>query len=361
MAIFFLLLIPILVYGGLYLYTPETVTWKEFLAALVVTCAVMAGGYFGAKYWSMTDIEHWNGRITAKNHDTIGCCHCHTVCDARDKKGSCTSSHEECSHSWDHEWSLSTNIDKRIVIETCQGWKSEPAAWTEAYVKEPVAVENRYVNYLKADPDSLMTPAAEAYVDKVLEFPDVFAHYKVDRVISDGVPIPHTWQNDLDELNADLGPQYQIDLLVYLTTAPSPEFAQAVKAKWLYGPKNAVTIVLGAPDGKTIKWARVVTLSDVPTFKIEIRDGLAGKSLQDPDIIPFVAKEVKTQYIRTPMAEYEYLASAVRIPTWLLVILIIGDVFICLGLALYMHFRDVFGDESYINRTRLRSDYRRPW
>lgn len=356
MNLLFLLLIPIVVYGVAFVFTPSTVTWKEVLVSLAATCVLIVIGWHVAKSNALESKEHWNGRISAKVHDSQGCCHCHQECRSRDSDGHCTMWVTECAHSRDYYWDLQTNIGKTITIESCEpNPRRVPQVWEQAKVGEPVAVENIYTNYLLADKESLMTPAAESYLDNVLPFPEIHTFYKVDRVISDGPSIPSGWQDQLDEMNADLGPRYQIDLLVYLTEEDSPDFADAVKAKWLYGPKNAVTVILGV-EGDTIKWSRVVTLSQVEQLKIEIRDSLPGKQLADPEILSFIRNEVKTQYHRTPMAEYDYLATAVQPTTRQLVVLFILDFLLTLAIAFLMHVYDFFGDEGF-NPYRRRYRY----
>lgn len=348
MILFGLLLMPFVVGAVAYLITKTTITWKEYVLMTVVSGGVAFGGYQLAKWGAMRDTEHWNGRITKKDHGTESCCHCQTVCDAHDSDGNCTSSHTECDHFQDYWWSAHVNTGDTLN-DGCNGWNTTPEWWEKAYVGEPAAIEHGYTNYLKADPDSLMTPAAEQYIDQVPNRPKVTGRYHVRRVIahqSSSVGVPTTWQKELDEMNADLGNKYQVDVLLLVTKVRDPTFAEAVKAKWLYGPKNAVTVVLGVPDGQTIEWARVVTLSNVEVLKIELRDELPGRSLDDPEILPFIRKEIETQYTRTPMAEYEYLASAVKPPFWMTVGLYFGNLIIIIGLAFWMHREDVFGDEG---------------
>lgn len=356
MILFGLLAMPFVVGAAAYLITKTTITWKEYLLMTVISAAMALGGYQLAKWGAMHDFENWNGRITKKDHGTQGCCHCREVCDSRDKDGNCTSSHTECDHIMDYWWSADVSTGDTLT-DGCNGWDITPEWWEKAYVGEPAAVEHGYQNYLRADPDSLMTPAAEQYMDQVPERPKVTGWYHVRRVIAhqgSSVGIPTIWQKELDEMNADLGRKHQVDVLLLLTALKDPKFAEAVKAKWLYGAKNGVTVVLGVPDGQTIEWARVVTLSDVETLKIEIRDELPGKRLDDPAILPFIRKEIEMQFTRTPMAEYEYLASAVKPSFWATVGLYLGNLVVIVGLAFWMHRADVFGDEAWSSRLGFR-------
>lgn len=344
MILFGLLLIPFVIGAITYFAFNATITAKEYVLMVVVSGLVGVGGYEIAKWGAMQDTEHWNGRITAKRDGGRSCCHCTTVCDSRDEDGTCTSSHEECQHNISGDWYWLLDVSTGDTLgNSCIHQSSAPSWYSKAYKGEPAAVERRYTNYLKADLDSLLTPASEKYIQSVPSFPSIHGVYKVDRVISRDVPVPPSFNAELDEMNARLGSTYQIDVLVLLTKNKDPDFARSVEAKWMYGPKNAVTIVMGVPDGKTIEWARVITLSRVERMKIEMRDGLPGMSLADPTIFGFIENEIKTQYKRTPMGEFEYLASDVEPTTGMTIFLYIFNLLVVIGMAYWMHKEDVFG------------------
>jgi hypothetical protein len=340
-----LLLVPILVSAGFFLICKGTVTWKEFLLQIGVCLLVIVGGYFLAKWGALRDTEHLNGRITAKAEGTQHCCHCHDVCDSRDKKGNCTSSHEVCSHFHDYWWALKTTVGE-ISIENCSGSSSEPRDWANARVGEPATVDHGYTNYLKADPNSLLVHSAmNQYGVRVPRFPEVYGHYKVNPVIGVGVPVPEGWQEAVREVNADLGALKQVDVTVILTSIQDPTFAQAIESKWLYGPKNSLNIIIGA-DGDKASWVRVVTFSRVEALKVRLRDDIQGKALAGLDIPNTIHTLIRDQFKRTPMAEFEYLArSATPSTPWLVALYILG-LALSIGLGVYMHKNDVFGDES---------------
>jgi len=366
MALLGLLLIPLFVCGGFFLLCKGTVTWKEFLLQSGACILVVILGYFITKWGALRDTEHLNGRITQKLDGTQHCCHCHTVCDSRDKKGDCTASHEECDHFHDYWWSLNTTVGK-IGIEDCSGWNSPPKAWTNAVVGEPATVEHGYTNYLKADPDSLMVKAAlNKYGAQVPKFPEVYGFYKVNPVIGVGVPVPDGWQQALREINADLGAKNQVDVTVMLTNVSYPMFAQAVESKWLYGPKNSLNIIIGVldheVDGKNeafASWVRVVTFSKVEALKVRLRDDIQALPIAGPIIPDLIRKAVSEGFKRTAMADYEYLArSATPAMGWLVFLYILG-VGLSVGLGIYMHKNDVFGDEGGFRSYKKRYGWER--
>lgn len=334
-----LLLVPIAIAGGAFLLNHWSVSWKEFLLQVGVSLAVALLGWQVAKCAALSDVEHLNGRITNKTEGTQHCCHCTTVCTGRDKNGNCTSSYESCSHVWDHHWEIQTSVGE-IQVQNCSGSSTPPKAWSEARVGDPAVVEHRYTNYLKADPDSLIVHSEHGpYLDRIPEYPKVFDYYRVNPVISDGVAIPAKWQEVFREMNADLGPSEQVDVTVLLTSITDPTYAQAVEAKWLYGPKNSLTIVLGV-EADEIRWARVVTISRVEPLKVYLREALQGRKLQDPEVPDLIAQGVAKKFNRTPMSEFSYLARTATPTGWWLFGLYLVNIVVAILLTAIIHHRN---------------------
>jgi hypothetical protein len=341
-----LILIPLIV-GGLAFYLLRTITWKEFLLQIGSSVALLVGVYFVAKWGALQDTEYLNGVITKKAKGTESCCHCHTVCDSRDKDGNCTASHEVCSHFHDYWWSLKTTVGT-IGVKDCSGSSSTPGVWKNAVVGEPATVAHRYTNYLLADKDSIVRhDVIDEFGKQIPNFPGVRNLYKRNPVVSDGVKIPADWQKLFGEMNARLGSKKQVDVVVLLTKETSPTYAQAVETKWLYGPKNAFTVVIGT-DGNKVRWARAVTISKVSDLKIKIRDELEGAELSTvPGIVDAL---VGRHFNRTPMSDFEYLNKSTTLPTGWMIALYILAFLLSIGITITMHVKDVFGDEGFRKR-----------
>jgi hypothetical protein len=321
-----------------------TITTKEFLLQLGAGVAIVIASWFIAKYAAILDTEHLNGRILAKDHGTQHCCHCRDVCDSKDKDGKCTSSHEECDHSWDYYWHLKTSVGL-INVEDCSGWDIAPSIWKQARIGEPAAVSNTYQNYLLADPESLFVHKDMGkFLGSIPKYPKIYDLYKVDHVIGLGVHVPEGWQDYFRELNADFGAAKQVDVTVVLTTINDPTYAQSLEAKWLYGPKNSITIVMGV-EGQTIKWVRGVTISRVEDLKIHLRDNLQTLELNDPKVLSTIRQGVAQEFHRTSMSEFAYLMDSAQPKGWALFLLIVIQLIASLGLTFLTHTKDIFGEE----------------
>jgi hypothetical protein len=339
-----LILIPVVVSIVAFFLLKATITTKEFLLQISVGVIVVVASWFIAKYAAVSDTEHLNGRITQKVHGTQKCCHCHDECDAKDKDGKCTRSHEECSHTTDYYWNLKTSVGT-IDVEDCSGWDSTPDVWAQARVGEPAAVSHIYQNFLLADPESLFVHKDMGkFLGSIPKYPKIYNLYKVNHVIGLDVPVPAGWQDFFRELNADFGATKQVDVTVVLTTINDPTYAQALEAKWLYGPKNSITLVVGV-EGQAIKWVRVVTISRVEDLKIHLRDNLQTLDLSDPKVLDIIRQGIAQEFHRTPMSEFAYLMDAAQPTGGTLALLVIIQLLVSIGLTILMHKKDVFGEE----------------
>lgn len=337
-----ILLVPVLISGVAFLVLKATISWKEFLLMLGLGVGMTLIGWQIAKWGSLRSNEHLNGRVTHKEDGTQHCCHCRDVCDAHDKKGNCTSSHEDCDHITDYYWTLNTTVGD-VSIENCSGSNDPPSIWVNAKIGEPASVDHGYNNYLLADPDSLWVHAhMDRFEAGIPDYPQISRKYQVNHVV--GLSAPASLISAMSEMNADLGASNQVDITIALTAERDPSFAQALEAKWLYGPKNSLNIVMGI-QGDTISWVRVVTFSKVEMLKVRLRDQLQGLALNDPKVPAIIRNEIGGGFKRTHMADFEYLASTASPTGWILALLYVFEILLCAGLTFWMHRKDVFGDE----------------
>ena len=350
-----LLLIPAVMGGLAHLLLNASITKKEYLLLVGIGSTAAVGGFFLARWGALQDTELWNGRITEKLHGSEGCCHCRQVCatctDSKGQSYSCRC-HTVCDHSHDLYWALAVNTGDRLTIESCEPpWASAPNAWTNAYVGEPAAVPHGYTNYLLADPDSLLRQEGGADGERaagVPPYPNGYGFYKVNRFVQfAGAPtnpeVAAKWRAALDELNADLGAKLQVNIVALATTTNDWTVAKAVEAAWIYGKKNDLIFVLGVPDGKTIAWAEVVTISRVEALRLATREKLRGLPIDAVRTLDGVLRGlVADHWHRTPMSEFEYLASAASPSGPWLVALYSLVLLLTAGLIAWGHHEDVF-------------------
>jgi hypothetical protein len=353
-----LLAVPFAIMIGFKIVGGKDFTVPEFLSLEAGMVLLLVCGFSMARCGAMMDTEVWSGRIVEKPSGSQHCCHCRQECDTcTDSEGDTydCNCREVCDHFRDYWWALDISTGDRISIDSCEPRKSRvPAAWTNAKIGEPAAVEHHYMNYLKADPESVLIQSADVSEATKADYgtpnyPRVHSFYRINRAINLGtnMSVP-AWNSGLMDLNADIGSEKQINVIVIATAESDPRYADHIEREWLYGKKNDLIFVLGAPDGNTVKWARVVTISRVEMLKVKARDELAGTTLDNPDeTIAQIGLLVLNHFERTPMAEFEYLSSAAKPQPWALFLLyflaIVGSVF---G-SIFMVTNDAFGRGVY--------------
>jgi hypothetical protein len=392
--LFGLLALPFLIGSVGFLVLRQTVTWKEYLAYTAISIAFSVAGYLLALNHAVDDIEHINGRVAQKVRARVDCCHCKTTCHRRNKLLKCESSSTKCDHSSDHAYRLEidTGTEKPYVLTLTECADTPPSAWTSAREGEPAAFEHHYKNHLKADPYSLLREGLETPAElvelsaRVPERPRLHDLYKLNNVIGVDVTLPPTWPQALAELNAELGPTKQVDIIVIVVNEPDPRFAEALRAAWVYGPKNAVTIILGAgrdgPEAEVneddesaapgeraplswrdgeIAWIHVVSLSDVSLIENDLRAQLKGARLGDSSILGKIKDSVASRYERTPMATLRYLASAVKPTPLMTALLYLANLLVISGLLWVAHRSDPLGEGPSLLRERVSQRLRQFW
>lgn len=358
MHLIFLMIIPVLI-GLVALFTSrKKVTIKEFISLEAICLIVLGAGWAIARYTSTTDQEIISGRITQKAQDRVSCrhsyqCNCITTCTGG-KTSTCTTICQTCyEHSFDYDWNLYTNINKTIGIETIDRQGLEmPPRWGKAYVNEPVAIEQEYTNYIKANPKTVLRRIGNKEVPGLpVPKPPVETHdyYRVNRYLTIGFNDPEApkWNWLLNELNATYGPTKQVNVVVVAVKTADPNYSYLLEEKWLGGKKNDLILLLGTPNPPNIEWAKIISWSRSEDLKVELRDDILeiGSLNRRDDILAAAGTHIKTQWVRRSMKDFEYLMVGMQpSPGWMIALFIIGLLLTC-GLTIYFWTSDPFEDE----------------
>ena len=356
----------------------STVTLKEFSVQVGIVSSILVLSFFLGRWGALQDTEVWNGHIVEKTSGTQKCCHCYQKCETCERSvsngngGTRTQTYrcncrEVCPHVRGHWWSLVVSTGDTVPVDSCEPWGSNvPDAWAAAYVGEPAAVEHTHTNYLLADPESVFDHRdSDADYSDVPSPPEVYDLYRIDSAINRGTNLPLNEYNPrLMVLNDTLGAAKEVHIVVIATDDSDPAWAEHVEEGWLHGKKNQVVFVLGAPNGTDIEWARAFSFSRIPNIKTAVLHGMTGMQVTDTaTVLGFIETTVETNFHRTPMSEYEYLASAAKPPRWLMILLYVVGILGTGGLSYVFHVKDVFGDERYrgygnYNKRRPRKGWR---
>ena len=377
MYIAILMIVPLLV-GIVCLVLSKTgqadahLSLKEFGIMEGACLLIFMAGMAIARYTSVSDTELISGRVTDKQRNEVSCshsyeCNCYDSCTSDEKGGqSCTRICQTCyEHSYDVDWDVFTNaMGKNFEVDRLdsQGLR-EPPRWSEILVGEPVAVEHGFQNFLKADPASVLLRRGVT-IPKGLELPkypnQTYDYYRANRFIQVGLQDPNErqWNDLLMDMNGDLGPTKQANVIVVEVKSTDPSYEFVVEQEWMNGKKNDIIVVLGISEYPKIDWVRIVSWTKSEELKVELRDDLmeAG-SVQDPTRLANIIKaSVVSKFSRRHFKEFEYMQAAVRPSTTAWILMMIFGFGTCFGLTWFFWHNDPFEDEE---APRYRVPYRR--
>lgn len=303
---------------------------------------------------SVSDTETWNGFITEKYRDKVGCehsyqCNCIEIC-STDSKGytTCTQSCSVCfEHDYDYDWVIKTSNDEKVKISRVDSQGiGMPLRFQSAYIGEPTAIAHSYVNYIKAAPDTLFRrQGSDASQYKIPDYPKIYDYYRQDRILNTSSRLKidvSKWDRLNDTLNAVVGSPKQANIIMVFTDVEDSGYIQVLEERWLGGKKNDIVITIGVDQsGKRASWVGVSAWTTREIFKVKLRDHIR----EMPDItdevkmIQVIQSDVEKYYERKPMADFEYLKSSITPSStqWILVSVISMIVSAIVSMLLISH------------------------
>lgn len=189
----------------------------------------------------------------------------------------------------------------------------------------PVTMRNNYPNYILASQDAVLrrfSTDVDHYLNAgllplIVRTKDVYARqadvrggdqyqaYLLNRVYMVGVNVPGDWEEAINRFNAEFGSQSQGDLHLVIVDAgkvTNPDsYVMALMAYWEGQSfkkealsKNAVVVVLGTTDGKTVTWARAATGMPLGNehLVVQLVNELKGKNLDPKTLLGYPTASV---------------------------------------------------------------------
>ena len=357
-----MLLIPTLIALGFLVFGGPKITFKEFLCQIGIQVVLIAGCAFFVATGNTSDVEVLNGRVKSKAKEKVSCshsytCNCRTVCSGAGKSRSCSTVCSTCyEHSYDWDWAVYLDIGNRLEIDRIdRRGNNEPPRFTAVQIGEPASVTHGYTNYVKGSPDSLFRHQGllEKYIKELPKYPsNIFDYYKVNRTILIGATLENVeqWNKELSETNAELGKTKQANLVLVFTKNKPQDYFYALEQHWIGGKKNDIVLVMDVNDAGILNWVNVMAWTNDKMVEVTLRDAIMKVGKVDRQQILSVAKDNINQfYVRKPMKDFEYLKSIVTPTTGQWVFSMIVGLIASIGLGIFFHRNDTFGEE-YINR-----------
>lgn len=297
----------------------HNICWKEAGVQLVLQTVLILVLSFFIKDAHLSDTELLNGRVTSKQSERVSCqhsysCNCRNVCTGTGPSRTCSRVCDTCyEHPYDIAWRVYDNVGRRTTISRVdrRGLR-EPPRWTEVQIGDPVSHLNRYTNYIKADPDSLFRITnANLDLDSFPNYPQrIYDYYKVDRLVTDLELDRNMWNKKISEINADIGPAVQANLIVVIKNKPSISYATELQRAWEGGKKNDIILVIGS-DGNKVRWSEIIGLA-YPDFKVVLRNRVNDYRKIDIGLLDVVKETILENFKRRPMSDFEYLKESYK-------------------------------------------------
>lgn len=344
-----MLLIPSIIALGFYLFSGKKITLSEFLIQNAIQLVVMGIVAASVGIGSTSDIETQSGRVASKSQERVSCshsyrCNCYNVC-STDSKGN-QSCYEQCStcyeHSYDYDWTIRTTNGESIDIHRIdrQG-VNEPPRFTSTVIGEPTAVSHYFVNYIKAAPDSLFRKQGlvKKFENLIPPYPgQVYDYYRLNRLVLVNGAVAYNqneWNNDLSELNADLGRKKEVNIIVVLTKNLPNEYFFALEQAWIGAKQNDFTVVINHDDNGVITWTQVMALTQNKLAEVVVRDSILKLgTIERTAILKAIREGVDAHYLRKEMSDFEYLKNSIIPSTGMWTFSFIFGLIISIGLSI---------------------------
>lgn len=355
-----LLIFPIAIAIGATLLYNKKISISELAIQCGVIMLFLAAG-IGIAYWSNTDdVEFLNGQVTGRARQEVSCehsyrCHCHEVCSGSGNSKSCSEECDTCyEHAYDVDWHIFSSIGRTVDINRVDSQGLiEPKRWDAAYLGEPFTVEHHYVNYIKANPESVLTGGkgdVEKWKQFIPSYPKVYDYYKANHYINMRTPNvdDKTWGWLVNEADKTLGPMKQVNIIVTLVGTADPSYVYALKTAWLGGKKNDAVVVIGSRDGHVIDFVDVISWATHADFRDSLRDDIMqiGTLDRKDAIIKVIYSDTKERFVRMHMKDLQYLMRSFQpsgIAMWTLFIL---STIISISFSIYF----IYKEQSYNQR-----------
>lgn len=350
-----LLIVPVLI--GLFglIVSKGKVTLKEFLVQEGVVIIFIVIGYNIALHGATSDTEIWNGVIAKKWEGSGSCCHSYQCnphsCNCDSKGNNCSTCYDTCyEHSSDTTWNASTSNGETAYYDGCNApGSSPPGRYESIIIGEPTAIEHSYTNYIKGNPDTLLrrNGQAERFKGKIPTYPSVYDDYRVHHFLAIGVNVPDAELNNarLSEINAVLGHPKQVNITIIIVNESDASYVEGLREAWIGGKKNDLVVVIGTPAFPKIAWVSVMSWTKNEDVKISIRNRLVTLPAFDgTQVMNIIGEEVRTNFVRRQMREFEYLLATLEPPAWVCWLLFILGCLSSIGLTIAFWMFDPFGD-----------------
>lgn len=331
------------------------ISWREYAVIMGVMFVITPILYLMAYNADLMDREVLCGQVTSKEKVAVPCSHSykcnpyvvpvtHRVYHSVGKGGYYstyvtmeTRWHTCYEHVRDYSWRVNTSFTSYNIERIDRQGCSEPPRFTETVIGEVAYDYHSYKNYIKAAEFSLFsTKNFNDSMYTVPAYPEIKDYWRMDKafvVNGKSISVDPVYSKGISEINARIGASKQVNITMIITNADQKE-VYAISKRWNGLKKNDFVIVVGSQDFHRIDWVRAMSWSKKDMVHVVVRDDIMAIGSLDSSnkIISTIDKDVRSNYLRREMKEFEYLKDQVKInPVWWW---IIGIVVVVMGIGL---------------------------
>lgn len=388
--VYFSLLIPVIAVIILFVFFRRNVVWWEAASLLGITVLFI----LIAKWISVSsltdDTEYLGGYVTGVEYyqawdEEVPCRHpvyCTDPCCSKDKEGNCESCQVQCG--WEHDYDVDFHPEHWDCITTLRNYGITQQRYNELVAQfggrkvfvdlhrdyhsidgdefltewlgedktlEPVAVTHTYENRPQAAKslfhyDDVDTSDIKLY--HPFTYPQIYNQFHQQVLL--GYNDPNSEQL-LQVVNSRLGHSHQVRVFFLIFVNQPREAAYIQEQYWQGGNKNELVVCIGIDSNKKVKWGHIISWTDAMAVKVKVKHRIDEEETLDlPYMIKYVEAEIKSEWIRKPFHDFDYIniePSATQ-TLWIFILTILVDV----GLAVWVVKNEIDVEEDDRNFRR---------
>ena len=349
----------------------KQITWKEYALILGVMVVIVPIIYLMAYNSDLNDREVLCGKVLSKEKVAVPCSHSykcnpywgtvhHTgyrTVNGKSRSYTYTTReqrwHTCYEHPRDYDWRVQTSFQTFDIERVDRQGCSEPMRWTQTVIGEPACDYHTYQNYIKAAQVNLFNKyeAVNDSLYTIPAYPSITDYWRMDKafyVNGKSIQVPVEYSKGIGEINSRIGAMKQVNITMIVTNASQDKYPYAVSKRWKGLKKNDFIVLVGTSDFHKIDWVRALSWSKKDMVHVLVRDDLTKIGTLDSTtkILSAIDKDVRENYIRREMKDFEYLKSQVKIADgwwWFMgFVVIFGGITLIVCAIKY----DWFGDEE---------------
>lgn len=293
------------------------ISTTESVFHCIVSIVLIGIFYTIAFFMSNASTQVLHGQVVEKVRDEYTRTETYSCrCDSDNNCSTCTRTY------YGVRWYFDTTVGRvniqRKETQSRRVWRTpDPSAYTFTNKYDHCAVEDLYLDYTKSQHSVFNKRLLGSEAANVVHYPTVYNHCRINNVINLGVPDidANALNKELLDRMKEVGAQKQLNLILVLTRSQDRGFKNHLEAQWNGGRKNDFVVIIGVLNSK-ISWVDGFTFQDTINNHKAVLAVQRTLEKQDlTNVVNTVVDVAVKHYTRTPMKDFKYMLSELRLST----------------------------------------------